>query len=211
MKSLADKTLDFGFDISEIVVESVGSDAVNQMIMKMMDTDDEDSTRDLAELTFQRTLGNPFFVIEFMSMLQREDLITFSLGTMQWSYDVRAMADTTVSTANVVELLKSRMEKMPADVRLLLQFAACIGTSFTLETINIIWQEHGTSKSHTFGLLQEMQDEQFIDPYDGNCYKWYHDKVQEAALSLSDIVNETFKFKIGKTLFSERPLCKGSM
>ncbi|CAJ1927504.1 unnamed protein product [Cylindrotheca closterium] len=206
MKALADKAVDFGFDISEICVDSFGINEVNHMIMKMMDTNIEDITRDLAALTFQRTLGNPFFVIEFMSMLQREDLITFNLGTMKWTYDVRTIADTTVSTPNVVELLKSRMQKMPADVRLLLQFAACFGPTWTVTIVEILWKNMAIVQSKGFDLhtvstlIGYIEDEMLIERWGEFKYRWVHDKVQEAARSLVETDERTMKFEMGKIL-----------
>jgi len=138
IQSLEEKKSQFGFNITGIEVESCGTSEVNEMIVKMMDADDEESTRDLADLCFQRTLGNPFFVIEFMSMLQRADMIQFNIGTMKWSYDVSVIEGATFSTSNVAELLKSRMEQMPADVKLLLQVAACLGPTFRVSILETL-------------------------------------------------------------------------
>ncbi|CAJ1947191.1 unnamed protein product [Cylindrotheca closterium] len=207
MESLMDRKLDFGFDISEVAVESFGGNEVNQMVMKMMDIDDEESTRDLAELCFQRTLGNPFFVIEFMSMLQREDLVTFNLGTMKWSYDIRTIADTTVSTANVVELLESRMQKMPADVRLLLQLVACLGPTWRVPIVETLWKNLAIVQSKGFEvvavstLIEYIEGEMLVEGCGGVKYRWVHDKVQEAAISLVETDERTMKFEMGKLLY----------
>ncbi|KAL3937754.1 MAG: hypothetical protein SGBAC_007200 [Bacillariaceae sp.] len=207
MNSLADKKSQFGFDISEIVVDNCKRSEVQQMVMKMMDTDDEESTRDLAELCFQRTLGNPFFIIEFMSMLQREDLIKFNLGTLKWSYDVSAIADTTVSTANVVELLKSRMKKMPADIQLLLQLAACLGPTLRVSILETLWknltfvQSQGFELDQVSTLIEYIHGEMLIEAWGGDKYRWVHDKVQEAALLSLDMDERSLKFEMGKVLY----------
>ncbi|KAL3937868.1 MAG: hypothetical protein SGBAC_007101, partial [Bacillariaceae sp.] len=207
IKSLAHKTLDFCFDITEIGIKNCNKNDVNQMVMKMMDTDDEESTRDLAELCFQRTLGNAFFVIEFMGMLQREDLVTFNLGTMKWTYDVANIAGVTVSTANVVELLKSRIQRMPADVQLLLQLAACLGPSFRVPTLETLWKNLATIQSKGFELakvptlIEFVETEMLIEAWGGNKYRWVHDKVQEAALSLVEMDERQLKFDMGKVLY----------
>ncbi|KAL3926732.1 MAG: hypothetical protein SGBAC_013354, partial [Bacillariaceae sp.] len=207
IKSLAGKKSNFGFDISEIVVANCGSNDVHKIMMKMMDTDDAESSRDLAELCFQRTLGNPFFVIEFMSMLQREDLITFNLGTMKWVYDVSTIADTTVSTANVVELLKSRIQKMPADVQVLLQLAACLGPTLKIPILETLWKNLAHVRSEGFevdkvpSLINYIEGEMMIEAWGGDKYRWVHDKVQEAALSLVKMDKMSLKFEMGKVLY----------
>ncbi|KAL3927280.1 MAG: hypothetical protein SGBAC_013148, partial [Bacillariaceae sp.] len=207
IKSLEEKTSNFCFDIFDIEVDNCSIHDVNRMVMKMMDTDDEDSTRDLAGLCFQRTLGNPYFVIEFMSMLRREDLITFNLGTMKWVYDVSAIANATVSTANVVELLKSRMQEMPADVQFLLQLAACLGPTLRVPILQTLWKNLGIVQAKRFKsdkvptLIGFIEKEMLIEEWGGDKYRWVHDKVQEAALSLVEMDVRTLKFEMGKVLY----------
>mmetsp|Transcript_34062 Transcript_34062/g.82632 ORF Transcript_34062/g.82632 Transcript_34062/m.82632 type:complete len:184 (-) Transcript_34062:233-784(-) len=159
------------------------------MIM-MMNTDEEESTRGLADLCFQSTLGNPFFVIEFMSMLHREDLIQFNIGTMKWSFDVSMIEGATFSTANVAELLKSRMEQMPADVKLLLQVVACLGPTFRVSVLETLWKNLAYTQSKGFGLddipklISFIESEMLIETWvGGDRYRWVHDKVQETTRS----------------------------
>lgn len=62
-----------------------------------------------------------------------------------WMFDIATVADTTVLTANVAELLQSRMQQMPTDVRLLLQFGACLGLVLrvSVSILGILWQHMG--------------------------------------------------------------------
>lgn len=197
----------YGVEITEIEVEGFGSTEVNHMIMKMMDSDDEEMTKDLAEICFQRTLGNPFFVIEFMSMLHREELIEFNIGTMKWVYDVAQIEEATMSTANVVELLQTRMQQMPEDVQMLLSIAACLGPSFRTSTLELVWNNLAYVRSKGFEhdkveeLLDVIQLEMLIEPGTGGSYRWVHDKVQEAALTFVEIDKDSFKFAMGKVLY----------
>jgi len=207
IQSLEEKKSKFGFNITHIVVKSCGISEVNQMIMKMMDMDDEESTQALADVCFQRTLGNPFFVIEFMSMLQREDLVKFNIGSMKWSFDVSAIEEETFSTPNVAELLESRMEQMPADVKLLLQVAACLGPTFRVSILETVWKNLSYAQSKGFGLdavpklIAFIESEMLIETIFGDKHRWVHDKVQEAALSLVERGEENLKFDLGKVLF----------
>ena len=56
----------YGFNITDIVLADCVEKDVNEMVMSMMSIDDPELTKDLAELCYKRTLGNPFFLIEFM-------------------------------------------------------------------------------------------------------------------------------------------------
>jgi len=196
----------FGFNLTEIKLNSCNLDDVNKIIMKRVLIDDEKETLDLAKLCYKRTLGNPFFVLQFLSTLEKDGLLHQDDSLDKWTWDINNIKQRTNFMSDVVDLLQGRMNKMSDEVKLLLQYAACLGASFTLSTIDIIWQEHGTDdadkKSDTLSLLGRLQEEEFIEEYGENGYRWVHDKVQEAALSLSTIVNASFKFKIGKTLVS---------
>ena len=66
--------------LTDIKLENCNLDSVNRIIMSMMSIDDEKYTRDLARVCFKRTLGNPYFLIEFLKMLQVEGLLEYSIG-----------------------------------------------------------------------------------------------------------------------------------
>ncbi|CAJ1938980.1 unnamed protein product [Cylindrotheca closterium] len=210
IESLIQKQSKFGFFVTDIVVRSCGIDEVDQMIRKMMDVDEEEeeSTHDLADLCFRRTLGNPFFVIEFMSMLQRENLIQFNIGTLKWSFDVSVIEEATFSTANVAEMLKSRMEQMPADVKLLLRVAACLGPTFGVSILETLWKNLPYIPTNSSAgldnipkLITFIESELLIEAWAGDKYRWVHDKVQEAALSLVESDEVNLKFHLGKALY----------
>jgi len=206
MQDLSDKTERFAFRITDIEVKSCDVDAVNKMIMSMMSIDDEEKTQELAEACYKRTLGNPFFLIEFMKMLQSEKLLEFHLGLMKWVFDVSKIEDATMSTANVVDLLQTRMRKLSNDMQILLQYAACLGSSFSPSTLQFVWKENRSivltdDVSNVDEMLELAERANFMEPCGTDQLRWVHDKVQEAALSLSDLVTPAFQFQLGLCLY----------
>eukprot|EP00980_Cylindrotheca_fusiformis_P025741 scaffold14558_cov137-Cylindrotheca_fusiformis.AAC.6 len=206
IQTLQRKQKRFNFHITDIAVGSCGIDSVNKMIMAMMSIDDEDLTRGLAEVCFKRTAGNPFFLIEFVVMLQEEKLISYNLGLLKWIWDEKKIAEATMTTDNVVDLLQARMRKMPTKVQLLLQYAACLGSSFSTSTLELIWRKQSVMSSdftvHTISeLLTVVVSSNLVEACGETEYRWVHDKVQEAALSLSGIVTPEFQFQIGTALY----------
>eukprot|EP00980_Cylindrotheca_fusiformis_P026018 scaffold15205_cov128-Cylindrotheca_fusiformis.AAC.3 len=206
VQGLQKKKNKFKFHITDIAVGSCDTDSVNKMIMAMMSIDDEERTRGLAEVCFKRTGGNPFFLIEFMVMLQDERLISYNLGLLKWIWDEKRVAEATMSTDNVVDLLKARMRKMPANVQLLLPYAACLGSSFSTSTLDLIWREQSVmGADYTDETITKMialvVASNLVEACGESKYRWVHDKVQEAALSLSDTVTPEFQFQIGTALY----------
>ena len=101
--------------------------------MSIMAIEDEKETKELAEICYRRTLGNPFFVMQFMAMLENEALVSYNQA--KWAWNVDEIERHTKHTMDVVSLLQARMRKLPEDAQLLLQYAACLGTSFSFSTI----------------------------------------------------------------------------
>ncbi|MEI2598335.1 hypothetical protein V8940_19365, partial [Acinetobacter pittii] len=62
------------------------------------------SVAQLAQIVYQKTGGNPFFVSQFVSLLAEEGSLTFDYTSARWSWDlerIRAMG----CTDNVVDLM----------------------------------------------------------------------------------------------------------
>ena len=134
IQTLREKQEKFRFRITDIKLNNFDTITVNRIVMKILSIDDETQTQDLSTVCFKRTLGNPFFLLEFMKMLHAEELLEYNLGLMKWVWDVPKIEDATMSTPNVVDLLQTQMVKLPEDAQLLLQYAACLGSSFSLST-----------------------------------------------------------------------------
>jgi predicted ATPase len=49
----------------------------------------------------------------------------------------------TMATANVVDLLPARMRKLPENVQRLIQYTACLGSSISLTTLDVVWTKDG--------------------------------------------------------------------
>ncbi|KAL3934740.1 MAG: hypothetical protein SGBAC_009606 [Bacillariaceae sp.] len=206
IRSLTEKRTSFFFNITDIEVECCNIEDVSEMISRMMDTDRNDEVKELAELCFRRTLGNPFFAIEFMAMLHREKLLKFNFGTMKWMWDMIVLQDATMSTANVVDLLQARIQNMPQDLRLLLQFASCLGPSFRISTLEMVWKNRlGTSNKQeeksVSSMIKVIQEELLVESSGEGRFRFVHDNVQDAALHSVSTDIAIFQYELGRLLF----------
>mmetsp|Transcript_13096 Transcript_13096/g.31000 ORF Transcript_13096/g.31000 Transcript_13096/m.31000 type:complete len:1255 (+) Transcript_13096:109-3873(+) len=196
----------YGFNITDIELESCQPNDVNEIIMAMMSIDDPSISKDLADLCFKRTMGNPFFLIEFMKMLQREELLSFSLGLTKWIWDIAKIEEKTVSTLNVAMLLQARMRDLSKDVQQLLQLATCLGQIFRVSTLFVLWRMRDVSRDEdevvdeVTLLLAEAEGEMLIEMCGDNMYQWVHDTVQEAALQLDNHDLKSLQFWVGRQL-----------
>lgn len=209
ISSLSQKTEKGSFKLTEMELENVSLDGVNKMIMALLGMDDENNTKELSHVCFNRTLGNPFFVIQFMTMLDAEGLISFNLGLLKWVWDVQLVEQSTMSTKNVVDLLVARMKKLPDDIQLILQYAANLGASFNEKLVQQIWSLHSSNTDSNREVDEDLQSMfdilqkgHYIEKSRGGGYSWVHDKVQEAGLTLGKASDPDFQFEIGTILYN---------
>ena len=86
----------------------------------------------LAQLVHDKTAGNPFFAIQFISALAEEGLLTFDHGQGCWSWDLDRI-HAKGYTDNVVDLMVGKLHRLPVDTQKALQQLACLGTPRDLD------------------------------------------------------------------------------
>ncbi|CAJ1969052.1 unnamed protein product [Cylindrotheca closterium] len=204
--ALQEMTEKHWFHLTEIEVGHFGINEIEQIITSTLPNPNVAGTLGLATICLKRTLGNPFFVLEFLKMLHQEGLLHCDANSDLWTWDVDKIDGATMSTANVVAMLHDQMTKLPHQVQALLQCAAYIGSTFTGSTIDLVWTSYGrrlveSKTERTALLLDFIVKEQILEKADNNTFRWVHDKLQEAALSLTGKRRESFQLDIGRTLY----------
>src|SRR5207249_8909813 len=76
-----------GAPVQEIVLAPLTREDVAVLITDSFHTESERATA-LAELIHEKTAGNPFFVIQFISALVEEGLLTFDYDQGRWSWEL---------------------------------------------------------------------------------------------------------------------------
>eukprot|EP00957_Ditylum_brightwellii_P173271 13191366-Ditylum_brightwellii.AAC.1 len=59
-------------NLTHIELGNLGKEEVNRVIMALLSIDDENRTKGLSSICYRRTLGNPFFLLEFIRVLEQE-------------------------------------------------------------------------------------------------------------------------------------------
>jgi predicted ATPase/signal transduction histidine kinase/GAF domain-containing protein/tRNA A-37 threonylcarbamoyl transferase component Bud32 len=166
----------------------------------------------LAKLVLKKTAGNPFFINEFLKSLDTQKLLTFDLQKGEWHWDLEQIQSAKI-TDNVVELMASKIQRLPEPTQQVLKLAACIGNQFDLKTLSIVNQK---SLLTTASKLWQAIIEGLVLPI-GNTYKllnideiadnlkvnyqFLHDRVQQAAYSLiTEDVKCSVHWQIGQLL-----------
>jgi len=160
-----------------------------------------DRVAPLALLVHEKTGGNPFFAIQFISALAEEGLLTFDHGTGRWAWEL-ARIHAKGYTDNVVDLMVGKLNRLPFETQKTLKEFACLGNSAKSNTLSIV---HGTSEEKVQSDLWEALRLEFVVRLDGS-YKFVHDRIQEAAYSLiPEELRAEAHLRMGRLLTARTP------
>jgi len=135
----------------------------------------------LTKLVYEKTAGNPFFVVQFLMMLYEERLVEFDRTKGLWKWDIMGI-EAKGYTDNVVDLMVRKLRKLSRETQETLKLASCIGNTFDVQTLAVI---SGASVPYTDQALSNAVREGLVLPLSGGSYKFLHDRVQQAAYSLT--------------------------
>ncbi len=157
-----------------------------------------DQTRELAELVFKKTDGNPFYINELLRELHSQGFISFDRQAAAWTWDLPAIQSHGLSE-DVLDFLAGRLRKLDRFTLNLLRIASALGNRFDLRMLSLAC---GSEPVETAALLERALAEGLILPRD-EAYKYVtqftdfnaaadiqyafvHDRVQQAAYDLLD-------------------------
>lgn len=194
-----------------ICVENLSVTDVNQMLAELFASQALATTEPLARVVHQKTLGNPFFLKQYLLSLHGDNLISYDGDKCTWVWNVDEIRAQSCVTDNVVTCLKAKMEESPI-VSFVLPVAACLGAKFSLKNLKLV-----ICKINNDGILRMFrgqearfqedillcEKESFIENCCDGSFRFAHDKVQEAALSLvpSGIL-DAMQHEVGMILFN---------
>lgn len=194
--------------VSSIEVKALPQHSINELIADTFRTT-RAATAPLAELIYRKTLGNPFFVGQFLKSLYNDQLLKFEDGKWRWSV---SQIDAMQITDNVVELLMIEMRRLPKSTQHLLNLASCIGNRFDLKTLatvsekSIAQTEDELRESIAAGLVRVSDSSAAQSSTVGACY-FLHDRVQQAAYEgIPEDEKKAVHLKIGRLLQNSMPV-----
>ncbi|NDJ21141.1 AAA family ATPase [Nostoc sp. B(2019)] len=179
----------------------------------------------LAELICNKTGGNPFFITQLLQVFYQEKLLRFNFSNAKWQWSLEEIQAIGITDKNVVELVASRVEKLPQVTQDVLKLAACVGDRFSLDVLSIINEKSSSATANDLyaalqtGLILPLneayriplifnQEEAANLNFDTSrvSYKFLHDRVQQAAYSLiPEYQKKATHLKIGQLLLQNIP------
>jgi len=167
-----------GARVEEIVLPPLGLDDVGALVSDALHCSSEHACS-LAQLVYEKTGGNPFFAIQFLTALAEEGLLRRDPDAGAWVWDsarIRAHG----YTDNVVDLMVEKLKRLSGTAQTALQQLACLGNVVEIATLSLVF-EQSEEAIHT-ALLDAVRAG-LILRLEGS-YAFLHDRIQEAAYAL---------------------------
>ena len=186
--------------VTEVVVSPLRLEHVVALVAEMVRADPEHALP-LGAVVNEKTGGNPFFVIQFLTALHREGLLRLDGASGTWRWDIEGIRQKGY-TDNVADLMARGLNVLPAGTRDALGIAACIGARGKFSLLALA---HGKSQEETLRDLSPAIQEGFVLPA-GDSYAFAHDRVQQAArLLIPGDRRPEVHLRIGQLLFAHTP------
>jgi predicted ATPase len=189
-----------GATVKDILLVPLSLDQVTELVVDTLRCG-QTAAAPLARLLHQKTLGNPFFVIQFLTALRDEHLLTFNAHEGTWTWDL-AQIEARQFTENVVDLMVEKLKRTQLTTQETLKQLACLGNRGEIGMLSIAADKPVERvrldfwESIRLGLVI-LEDDAF---------KFAHDRVHEAAYSLIPLEQRAgAHLRIGRKMLAALP------
>ncbi|MBV8414303.1 MAG: AAA family ATPase, partial [Verrucomicrobia bacterium] len=125
-----------GAIVQEIILVPLTCEDLGRLMADSLQCESERVTS-LAQLIHEKTAGNPFFAIQFISALAEEALLSFDHRSGRWAWDLDRI-HAKGYTENVVDFMVGKLNRLPLETQKALQEFACLGNSAEITTLSIV-------------------------------------------------------------------------
>lgn len=165
-----------GIHFKSILLNPFSVQDISNLVSDTLRCEKKDA-RDLAEVLFKKTKGNPFFVTEMFKNLHEKSLIVYR--EEKWNWNIQKIEEAKISE-NVIDLLVEKVKDLSLSQAETLKLAACIGDSFQAEILFLVSDKEREVVNEE---LTTISNEGFLI-VTKNIVRFVHDKVREATYTL---------------------------
>jgi PAS domain S-box-containing protein len=189
-----------GATVRDIVLAPLSYDDLERLIADSLRCETR-PVKPLLALVHEKTAGNPFFAIQFLTALADEALLIFDHMEARWLCDLNRIHAKRY-TDNVVDLMVAKLNRLPPATQTTLCQLACVGSNAVFALLATVGETTQDDLHDSFweavraGLVLRSEDS----------YAFQHDRIQEAAYSLiPEEARIEAHLRIGRLLLAHTP------
>ena len=207
-----------GTTIQELDVKPLNLSDIKLLIEEALGVNQDYSS--LAEILLEKTGGNPFFVKQLLQTLNEKGLIQIDNKNLLWKWDLNSISKANFS-ANVIDLMVSKISNLPKTTIDILKIASCIGTWFELQLLTtmenkpeeVILKELEPAIESGLIILDKRAKLDYSDTNTATKginpdieYRFLHSRVSQASYSmLPETERKKVHLKLGRLILSQTP------
>lgn len=200
-------------DIQKLHLDPLGLSSITQILADTLQ-ESRERVKALAEMVFQKTGGNPFYIHQYLYSIYSEQLLRFHMGKGEWEWELDLIKGREWSD-DVIGLILERLHKLPEDTLHVLNLAGTLGNTFDLKTLSLVYAQDLVKTAEDVlpaleeGLLLACKDsdlsgketDQFWEEQGETTYTFLHDRVHEAVYNrMKEEQQKQLHLHIGRTL-----------
>lgn len=196
-------------DLARLSTKQI-ADLLHSLLVSKLPEDDTDDDYllgllELARIIKEKTEGNTFVVIQFLRLLERENLFVYQELQHRWEFNVNCIAAIDYHSENVSKVVTDTIESGSTRRKWALMVAASFGVSqFDVSTIvhasKVVQAEGDDSESSHYDhddpvvvkrrvvdmkeQLAEALKDGFVEMTPSGTFRFAHDRIRESAYSL---------------------------
>jgi predicted ATPase/signal transduction histidine kinase len=169
-----------GSSVRRIALGPLEREHVRAMVAEALHCDPA-SAEELADLVFDKTNGNPFFIHQLLYDLADAKFVAFDAQRGRWRWQIARIRNIQMSDS-VVDLMVEKIERLQGTARDALVLAAILGVNFDLETLAAL--SHGSPDAVERDLAAAVSEGLILPSGPTGSYRFAHPRIQQAAYSL---------------------------
>ncbi|MBA9084871.1 putative ATPase/DNA-binding CsgD family transcriptional regulator/GAF domain-containing protein [Fontibacillus solani] len=182
--------------VKHIHLSPLSLEQMNQIVVETLNSDAH-TAMSLTELLYHKSEGNPFHFKQILLHLQDDDILKYNRDNRCWQWNLGQIIEQEPSYS-IHDLMEHRLYRLPNIAQELLFAAACAGSTFDPELINVV-VNYGIQDMNTEWSLIEAEG--MIVPFESDKYRFTHDSIQKLIYSqIEDDAKQSIHSRIGRCL-----------